>query len=163
MPVRCGPTSGCREDSGRIVVADGSIKLQSSLQYRRAERLRPGVSHLGPDPAANLDSMPPSSEDRVTCGLCSKQTKNLLLHLRMQHDVRDAAQYKEAQAKWETERLRAVEQYKAEEAKRNAVAARRAAFRRVVDELTEQLEKGLISPADYRRRIVLWSDTHEDA
>ena len=63
----------------------------------------------------------------------------------MEHDIRDVSQYETELAKMETARRR------------------RAEFGKFVDDLRGLMQKGLISPEEYRRRIKWWSDTHEDA
>ncbi len=77
------------------------------------------------------------------CLLCGKSSKELLIHLRIDHEIEDAEQYIEA--------LRAVEGDK----------ERMRQFAAYVEELWKKKAAGLVTAEDYRRLTMDWAREHE--
>lgn len=82
------------------------------------------------------DEEPP--EGWRTCEICNRHVKDLLVHLRITHQVRDLDDFAAALE----DKVKSLK--------------RKRAFRAYVEELKAKMEKGEISASDYRRLITSW-------
>ena len=85
------------------------------------------------------DNEPP--EGWRTCAICGHQVKDLLVHLRVNHEIRDLEDFVAAL----DAQVKSLD--------------RKLAFRRYVEDLKGQVNRGEITAADYRRLIVAWNDS----
>ena len=77
------------------------------------------------------------------CKICGASVPDVLVHYRIDHDVTDADSFNEKMQRSRTEE------------------ERRREFSDLVERLKDQVQKGLISAEEYRKRIEQWTKTYE--
>ena len=79
------------------------------------------------------------------CPLCGKYAADKLTHLRLYHDIEDASQFSDKMNRLEQEKKLQEE------------------FARLIEEWWTKVNKGEITPEDFRRLSSQWSKEHESS